>query len=211
MYYSTLSKSSLNYLKIAKFSLLRFFATKLQKITVLLISLFLCLCFLSANLGLYVNSSDSLQPGLYLRADLVNFLTNNLPVKQKYQIGEIVAFCPPNTKIFQQAKKRNYINAGFCPGNLGIMLKQVVAINGDVITINQNGVWVNGKLLDFSKPLIIDGLNRKMQIINVENYQLKNNEILVMTNINPYSFDSRYFGVINTKQIKHKIKLGLSP
>jgi len=56
-----------------------------------------------------------------------------------------------------------------------------------------------GKLLAFTKPLTINRTTKKIQIINLDNYQLRNNEILVTTNIKPYSFDSRYFGVINIK------------
>jgi len=185
-------------------------------------SLFGILLWLSSVLGLYVNTSNSLTPGIYLRSDLADFIINtnkffnkqisnysgintkninqlNLNVQTKLTKGDVVAFCPPNISIFQIAKQRNYIDAGSCKGSLGIMLKQIVALNGDVITINQNGVWINGELLKFSKPLTVDALNRKMPQINLENYHLKNNEVLVMTNINPYSFDSRYFGVIDTK------------
>jgi len=218
MFCLSLTKPRLKWLKTLNLAVCSFLQKKTTNITLFLIGLFILLWFLSSNLGLYINTSNSLTRGLYLRSDLVdlaylltkqkNLISNSKQIKQtKYQKYDLVAFCPPNLPIFYEAQQRGYIGISLCAGNLGIMLKQIVATYGDVISINKEGVLVNNHLLKYSKPLDKDAQNRLLPKIKLINYKLKINEVLVMTNINPYSFDSRYFGVINTNQIKHTIKL----
>jgi len=164
----------------------------------MLSGMFLLLMLISFKLGLYINTSDSIPTGVYLQEFGAN---------KKLQRGKFVAFCPPNKPIFQTAKQRRYIAVGLCAGSLGIILKQVAAIAGDIVSINQDGVMVNGRLLPFSKPLIADNQQRSLPQISLHNYQLKDDEILLMTDHNPASFDARYFGVINASAVKHAIRL----
>jgi len=196
----------LNRFKSRKFSFCYFWAHKTRKITLFLLFSFAFLWFLSLHLGLYVNTSSSLEKGIYLRSDLVDFFNFKNSKQTKYKKGDLVAFCPPNLPVFNEAKKRRYIGISSCKGNLGIMMKEITATQNDLITINKNGVIINGKLRQNSKPLAFDNQAQKMPQIYLKNYKLKEKEVLLMGKTSN-SFDSRYFGAIKESQIKHRIKL----
>ena len=67
----------------------------------------LALGFISFALGLRVNTTKSIAVGLYRMTDA--------PVAK----GEYVIFCPPQSALFDKAKRRGYIGPGFCPGDYG--------------------------------------------------------------------------------------------
>src|SRR5688572_6429583 len=96
---------------------------------------------------------------------------------------------------------RGYISNGLCPGGYGYLMKKVVAIEGDIVPVTAEGIFVNRKLIPFSKPKFKDGLNRIMPQWLIFNYQLKENELMSMTNQSEQSFDSRYYGLIHSKQV----------
>ena len=82
------------------------------------------------------------------------------------------------------------------------MMKKVVAIEGDIISVSDKGVIVNNKLQPYSTPLKKDGANRPLNQWRINYYQLKNNELLTMTDQDKWSFDGRYYGLIKTQQTK---------
>ena len=81
-------------------------------------------------------------------------------------------------------------------------MKQVVAVEGDVITSNQSGVTVNGKMVADSKPMAADASNRPLKAYKADQYTIPDGEVFVMSDINPQSFDSRYFGTIPVVNIQ---------
>ena len=78
-----------------------------------------------------------------------------------------------------------------------ILIKEVVAGEGDQITIETAGVRVNGTLLANSAPLPSDRDGWPLPRLQVEGYTLKAGEILAMSTYNPRSFDGRYFGPVH--------------
>jgi conjugative transfer signal peptidase TraF len=76
--------------------------------------------------------------------------------------GAYVMFCPPERKVFVDAKERGYIDAGFCPGNFGHLMKKILAAKGDTIAVTPQGVTVNGEVLPYSKPVAEDGVGRPL-------------------------------------------------
>jgi conjugative transfer signal peptidase TraF len=144
-------------------------------------------------LGLYINTTRSIPLGLYKS------------VNQKPRKGAYVIFCPPKNEIFDIAMERGYIGVGLCVGGYGYMMKQVVALEKDKFLVSADGVSVNDTLLPFSQPLLTDGLGRKLPQINQEKAEIPKNYLLLMSD-SPNSFDGRYFGLINKKQVKSVIK-----
>lgn len=140
--------------------------------------------------GLYINTSHSIPFGIYYQS--------LRPIAK----GEYVLFCAPNTALFHDGLMRGYLTAGFCPGHQGYMLKQVAAVAGDVVSSTADGVWVNGSLLPFSRPLARDGWHRQLPHFFIHDYRLGALELLLMTNQNPRSFDGRYFGLLHVSDIK---------
>ena len=147
----------------------------------------------SALAGARVNSTKSLPLGLYW--------TVNAPPRK----GALVMFCPPKSPVFDEAKTRGYIDAGFCSGGYRQMIKKIVAVKGDQVAISDKGVFVNGQLLENSKPRTEDPGARPMPRYETD-CTLKDNQVLLMSDYNPLSFDGRYFGPINQAQIRSVLR-----
>src|SRR5690606_1210198 len=126
-----------------------------------------------------INTSNSIPNGVY-------WSSNDEILKGRY-----VIFCPKVGKVFREALYQGIISKGFCPGSFGYLMKQVAAVEGDVVSSTTEGVFVNGHLLPFSTPKAVD-----LPQWRVKHYHLKTNELLLMTDQNAWSFDGRYFGLI---------------
>lgn len=150
-----------------------------------------CLLYVA---GLRINTSSSIPMGLY-------WMT-----KRPMVAGEYVIFCPPNQPVFQDALSRGYINAGFCPGGYGHMMKKIVATTGDTVSNTSDGVWINGERLSYSKPLLADSNGRVLPVWRIWHEAVKKSELLLMTDQSSLSFDARYFGFMTESQMNSVIK-----
>ncbi|MCO6559777.1 MAG: conjugative transfer signal peptidase TraF [Gilliamella sp.] len=155
-------------------------------IVILMISMFVVV-------GLRINITKSIPIGIYI-------ITDKTPAKNDY-----VIFCPPDTYQFKNARSRGYIDIGFCPDKYGYMMKKLVACNGDTVTISKSGVTVNDTFLPLSAQLSTDLQGNKLPRINI-NKILGPDEVLLMSDVSSTSFDARYFGILDKKQIKHVIR-----
>lgn len=140
--------------------------------------------------GARINTTKSLPLGLYW--------ASHEPIEK----GAYVLFCPPQRDVFDEAKERGYIGSGFCPGGYGLMMKRVAGVQDDIISVNDQGVVVNGKGLPYSMPLKTDQGKRPLPSYRVERHRLEKTELLLMSDVSATSFDSRYFGPISCSQIK---------
>lgn len=161
--------------------------TRLTWIFIVAGSLSLCV-FVVWTAGFRINTTESIPRGIYRITDD--------PLAQ----GAYVIFCPPNNRTFHTARERGYISAGFCPHGYSYMMKRVLAAKGDVISVLDDGVRVNGTLLTLSVPLQTDGAARPMPTYRITQLHLTD-EYLLMSDITALSFDARYFGPINRSQI----------
>jgi conjugative transfer signal peptidase TraF len=166
---------------------------KTQK-AVIGVLVFIVIVVAFAEAGARINTSPSLAVGLYWYA-------GGEPGK-----GSYVTFCPPKNELFDEALRRGYFSVGSCPGDYGYLLKKVLGIQGDTVSVDESGVYVNGELLPFSAPKTSDRSGNAMWNWEVKNYRLKEGELLLMTDVSPESFDSRYFGPILRKQVKDVVR-----
>jgi conjugative transfer signal peptidase TraF len=120
--------------------------------------------------------------------------------------GEYVIFCPPQSELFDEAKQRGYIGAGFCPGDYGFMMKRVVAMGDDRVAVTGEGMRVNGKLLPLTVPLAADKAGRVMPHYEFSEYALGQSELLLMSEVSGTSFDGRYFGPLEVGQVRGVIR-----
>lgn len=144
--------------------------------------------------GARVNTTRSIPVGLYW--------TSSGPVEK----GAYVLFCPPQRGVFDEAKERGYIGAGFCEGGYGYMMKRVLAAKDDAVTVADDGVRVNGELLPYSMPIKADKAGRPLPRYQSDSYTLGHFEVLLMSDVSATSFDARYFGPISRAQIKTVIR-----
>jgi conjugative transfer signal peptidase TraF len=143
---------------------------------------------------LRINTTKSIPVGFY-------WMTSDSVRK-----GSYVIFCPPETELFDTAKERGYIGAGICLGGYGYMMKRVVAAKDDTVVIAADGVRVNGELLPLSVPRAADKAGRPIPRSETNRYMLGASELLLMSDVSGTSFDGRYFGPIDRKQVQGVIR-----
>ena len=144
-------------------------------------------------IGARINTTLSIPVGLYWR------------VSQPVDKGAYVMFCPPQVQVFEQAMERGYIGAGMCPGGFGYMMKRVLGATNDRVDVGADGVRVNGTLLERSMPLLVDGGARPMPRFQADSYVLSEYQLLLMGDLSEQSFDGRYFGPVQRRQVKEVI------
>lgn len=169
---------------------------RLQKIGLVALSCvlaLLALCALLLMLGARINTTRSVPLGLYWRVDA--------PVVK----GAFVIICPPPDAVFKEVRERGYIASGQCPGNFGYLMKRVAAVPGDLVNVALDGVYVNGQRLAHSAPLVRDGAGRPLPRYAPGPHVLDETQLLLMGDINPKSFDGRYFGPLRRTQIQDVI------
>ena len=90
--------------------------------------------------------------------------------------------------------------------NAKALFKKVVAKDGDIIKVTEDGILINNKLTPNSQGIqAFKGILLHPLPIGYT-YQLKNNEYFMMGDT-PHSFDSRYFGVVNGVDIQNEAHL----
>ena len=75
------------------------------------------------------------------------------------------------------------------------LLKRVVALAGDVVSISSSGVTINGELLPNSAPLSHDEAGRPLAMAQLDHFTLGTDQAFLM-GVTPSSWDSRYFGPV---------------
>jgi conjugative transfer signal peptidase TraF len=144
-------------------------------------------------IGLRVNGTQSEPVGIY-------WAISKAPAK-----GDFVFVLPPASPMFELAKERGYLAAGPSAAGTAALIKQVAALGGDRVTIDAGGVRVNGLLLRNSAPRASDEAGRPLRAYELSDYQLDAEEVLLMSDYNPASFDGRYFGPVSRTTIQSVI------
>lgn len=163
--------------------------TKLPLLPITFIAFIILVCGGFFTMGGIVYIGSNIPAGLYMRVD------------KPLGIGKMVTFCPPDSPVFHNAKKSGYIDVGSCPNDFECLMLKVAGKRKDVVTINDSGVTVNDRLLPESKPLMQDKEGRAMPSLVLDRYELKENEVLLMSDSGRDPFDGRYFGVVDVSQV----------
>jgi conjugative transfer signal peptidase TraF len=142
--------------------------------------------------GVRFNGTSSFPSGLYMVS------------ATHAQKGDLVMLIVPAMPVFEMAKERGYLNVAYSP--VGRIMKRIVGVAGDRVTIDSAGVEVNGIRLKNSAPLIHDAAGRPMPRYPLNEYMLGPDEVLLMSDFNPSSFGSRYFGPLPTTTIESVVR-----
>ena len=123
------------------------------------------------------------------------------PQTEPLRRGQVVLFCPPDTAVLRAARARRYVGYGPCPGGYDRLLKQVMAIGGDMVAIDDAGVTVNGVAVPGAARLAADAAGRPITAIPPGVTALPPGQFWAGSNYTPRSFDSRYFGAVPTASV----------
>ncbi len=137
----------------------------------------------------HYNATSSLPLGFYQEIDAV------------IEKGTYVSFCPTQRPVFDMALARNYISTGDCKNGYRPLLKRVLAIAGDTVSINKRGVFINTRHIPNSAQMETDALGAELPAYQLNQHTLSDQQFLLMSDINPKSFDARYFGLAKRSEI----------
>jgi len=139
-------------------------------------------------LHLRVNLTDSLPRGIYRETS------------EEIRRGSYVAECLPDD-LARFAVRRGWLGKGSCANGTNPILKQVVAIAGDEVTIDNAYVAVNGMVLLRTASLKLDSQGRWIPAIPRGTFTLKAGEVFLLATNIPNSWDSRYTGPARRENI----------
>jgi conjugative transfer signal peptidase TraF len=114
--------------------------------------------------------------------------------------GDYVVVCLPKT-LSNFALQRGYLMRGYCPSGSQPLLKKVVAEGGDIVALTSSDVRVYHNQLLNSVTLKTDLHNRSIPAVLRGTYMLKQNTLWLYGLKSPRSWDSRYFGPIESSGV----------
>lgn len=132
--------------------------------------------------GLHLNVTASAPVGLWRVTELD---------PAHVQRGMLVSICPPALHIVELMRQRGYLHVGDC-SVVGTtpLLKAIIAVAGDRVTVNAKGLTVNGDVLVSSAPA------EGMPPYPFGTYTVQRGHVWLASTYSRGSFDSRYFGPV---------------
>lgn len=113
------------------------------------------------------------------------------------QRGMLVSICPPDLQIIEIMRDRGFLDLGDCPRTETVaLLKPVVAVPGDTVSVTASGIAVNGRILPRSVP------ERGMPAYPAGNYRVPRGNVWLISSFSAGSFDSRYFGPVPLTKLR---------
>ena len=159
-----------------------------------IVFLFLLIVVVFFRFGLGLNLTPSMPMGIWQE-------TNHI-IR-----GAFITFClPEDNGMHRLVERRAYLPQGKCSDGFAPLLKQIVAMPGDLVDVTQVAIKVNGKIYAHSKTLLTDSKGRDMPYIAPGQYKVTENTYWVLAIDHPNSLDSRYFGAIPKSAILHAMK-----
>ena len=141
--------------------------------------------------GIRVNRTSSFPRGIYHLS------------KGPWTRGDLVLVdVPTDRAIFKVAETRGYLFASLGTSGVVPLLKKVVAIEGDKVAVGAE-VTVNGRELANSGVRAKDSAGRPLA--PAIGGAVPSGQVWVMSDENPLSFDSRYFGPLPASLIRGRM------
>lgn len=142
-------------------------------------------CFLLNIFHVRFNYTASMPIGFYWRV-----------MSAHIKRGDLVSICLTD-QLAKVALQSGYLKVGNCPSGVVPMLKQVIAIPGDTISLNNYSVTVNQTR--YVAPFnVVDHNNKPIQkFITNGTYQLSDSYWVYGANDPLKSWDSRYYGAVS--------------
>jgi conjugative transfer signal peptidase TraF len=138
--------------------------------------------------GPRLNLTPSVPRGLYLY------------VPGAVKRGELVQACLPHD-LAMYARDRGILLSGLCPSGVEPLVKILAAVPGDVITVSNDGLQVNGRPWPSSVIRSIDSSGHRVDMrLPSGTQRLLANHVLLL-GLHPSSWDGRYFGALPSSVI----------
>ena len=139
--------------------------------------------------GYRVNLTESYPRGLWRVTDA--------PIAK----GALVLFCPGDAALFEKARAAGYLSYGLCDGGFAPLIKRIAAVSGDRVTVTEAGVRINDALQANSRKIAADTAGWDVPQAPIPDV-VPAGHVLLMSDYNARSYDSRYFGAVPTARIQ---------
>jgi conjugative transfer signal peptidase TraF len=136
--------------------------------------------------GLRYNGTASMPRGVWLEDSALS---------HAFRAGDVIMVCEPAKWI------EPYVAPGHCPSRLEPLLKPIVAVAGDTVTVSTAGIAVNGVMLPHSAPMANDGAGRPLHAWPAGTYAVGDWQVWLVSP-RPDSLDGRYLGPTATVDIE---------
>ena len=144
---------------------------------------------------LFFNFTSSMPLGIWKDGGKVEALSS--------MRGKAILFCPPDTEVFRWARSQGILSPGRCPGDYTPLLKEVVGLPGDLVEYVDDGYSVNGRRVANSK---IQPLDLGFKPAFYSHLVVPDGYVWLMSSYSAQSFDSRYFGPVETSHLQRIVK-----
>jgi len=116
--------------------------------------------------------------------------------------GDAVCLCLPASTFSNLALERGYLRPGSCPSGVQPLLKRVIGMPGDVVSVSVDGIRIAGVLQPDSHIAKYDSHARPMPPSALSSGMIPAGMALALSDSNDGGFDGRYFGLVplNTLQ-----------
>ena len=121
------------------------------------------------------------------------------------KMGDLVEIHLP-LEWSRYALNRGYVGYNFKGTAERRAIKYVIASEGDLVSIEPEGITVNGNLVPYSKQSNLDSKGREMPTLREHERVLLRGEFLVLSHQRDYGFDSRYYGILNHLNAHGRVK-----
>jgi len=136
--------------------------------------------------GLRINATVSMPAGIWRSSQPAGLLRR----------GEAVAVCLPPSALV-----RRYVGPGSCANGLEPLVKTIGAIAGDTVALDASGARVNGLPIPHTAALAADEAGRALPAFPAGRYVVRPGQLFLFSSHDPRSFDSRYFGPVETSAV----------
>ena len=151
------------------------------------------LAVVMARAGIVINITPSYPRGLYTG--------ESLQAGQRVKVKDMVLVCPDTANpAIMKALDLNIFPAGGCAGGIAPLIKTVEGLPGDYVEREDNLITINGRT--FRGCPVMHPQLFPLPVGPGYRHRLADQEYWLMSDYNPDSFDSRYFGPITKDQIR---------
>jgi conjugative transfer signal peptidase TraF len=109
-------------------------------------------------------------------------------------------------EVAEFARERGYLGPGPCEGGVRPLGKAVLAVEGDLVTLQPDGIRVNGAAVPRSAIVPRDSRGRPLPHYPWGEYRLRPEQIWLFSPYRLNSYDSRYFGPVGLNDVVSVLK-----
>lgn len=159
------------------------------------------LCLAAISAAILVGVAHDKQVRLNLSGSMPVGFWRIEPMEQAPERGQVVSVCLPVSEA-RFAIARGYIGRGECPSDAAPLIKPVIAVDGDDVSVSPFGIEVNGRMIEGTALRPADSAGRPLGPEAPGTRRVSGGEVWLASTHDPRSFDSRYFGPVPVANVR---------